>query len=75
MYLSTDTRRIREEIGHTEPVLAEEALRRSADWERPSLREMREPDYRSEDEALRGYSSRTTRRTTGDSSADTARTK
>jgi nucleoside-diphosphate-sugar epimerase len=74
-HLSSDTGRIRREIGYVEPVAAEEALRRSVEAEWANLSEAPEPDYSSEDEAVRSYSSRTTRRTIGPSGPSAARTK
>jgi nucleoside-diphosphate-sugar epimerase len=48
---STDTRRIREELGYAEPIAQEEAIRRTIEWERanPTTSSARAFDYAAED--------------------------
>jgi nucleoside-diphosphate-sugar epimerase len=52
--LVTDTSRIRSELGYTEMTLAEEALRRTVEWERRHPPDGVGLDYEAEDRALAG---------------------
>jgi nucleoside-diphosphate-sugar epimerase len=60
---TTDTTRIREELGYREPVTQDEAIRRTIDWERanPAPRDAAGFDYGSEDAALVGGEERSLR--------------
>ena len=51
---TTDTRRIRQELGYTEPIGRDEAIRRTVEWERahPPPIDPRTFDYGAEDAAL-----------------------
>ena len=54
-HLFMDSRRIRTELGYVEPVLVDEALRRTVEWERANPPQQIDPaqyDYTAEDEAL-----------------------
>ena len=54
--LATDTRRIRDELGYTEPVAREDAFEQTVAWERRSLPERADnaaATYAAEDEAVR----------------------
>lgn len=54
-HLLTDSSRIRQELGYSEPVPLDEALRRTIDWERanpPAQFDLQEFDYAAEDAAL-----------------------
>jgi nucleoside-diphosphate-sugar epimerase len=52
--LATDTSRLRNELGHRDPVGRTDALRRTVEWERRVRSDDSErPDYAAEDEALR----------------------
>ena len=50
---ATDTTRIRQELGYTEPVARDEAIRRTVEWERatPPATPLQPLDYKAEDEA------------------------
>jgi nucleoside-diphosphate-sugar epimerase len=50
--LWTDTRRIRRELGYAEPVSIEDAVGRTARWERQELRGAERLDYEAEDAAI-----------------------
>jgi nucleoside-diphosphate-sugar epimerase len=50
--LATDTGRIREELGYSEPVERQEALDRTVEWERGQRDGAAPPDYAAEDAAL-----------------------
>jgi nucleoside-diphosphate-sugar epimerase len=50
--LATDTRRLREDLGYVEPVPMEEALARTAAWERSQPADGGPPDYAAEDAVL-----------------------
>jgi nucleoside-diphosphate-sugar epimerase len=52
--LATDTRRLRTEFGYEAPVTADEALRRTVEWERARRAEedAPDPDYEAEDAVL-----------------------
>ena len=53
--LETDTSRIREELGHEDPVDFADALQRTAEWERPHLSEVVEEEqlnYEAEEDAV-----------------------
>lgn len=50
--LATDTARIREELGYTEPVGLQDALERTIAWERTQRGDPDPPDYDAEDRAL-----------------------
>jgi nucleoside-diphosphate-sugar epimerase len=59
-HLFMDSSRIRAELGYAEPVTIEEALRRTAGWEKANPPERIDPaqyDYAAEDEALAGAAS------------------
>ena len=51
---TTDTTRIRRELGYTEPIARDEAIRRTIEWERahPPSSDPRAFDYAAEDAAL-----------------------
>jgi len=54
-HMATDTRRIRDELGYSEPVSREEAMIRTVDWERAHPPDTVDPsdfDYDAENEAL-----------------------
>jgi nucleoside-diphosphate-sugar epimerase len=51
--LSTDTSRIRRELGYAEPVSIEDAVDRTARWERQELQGAERLDYEAEDAAIR----------------------
>ena len=55
---STDTTRIREELGYREPIAQEEAIRRTIEWERanPTESSPHAFDYAAEDAALAALS-------------------
>ncbi len=60
-HLATDTRRIRAELGYSERVPREEALRRTIEWERanpPAESGSLEAEYAAEDAALEAWSTR-----------------
>jgi nucleoside-diphosphate-sugar epimerase len=50
--LVTDTRRLRDELNYEAPVTMDEALRRTAEWERAQRAATDAPDYAAEDAVL-----------------------
>lgn len=50
--LATDTRRIRDELGYSEPIAQDEAIEATVEWERSVAHEAGRPDYAAEDMVL-----------------------
>lgn len=59
-HLACGTRRIRRELGYSEPVGSAEALERTIEWERSQPAGGESPDYAAEDAVLRALRSRST---------------
>jgi nucleoside-diphosphate-sugar epimerase len=53
--LVTDTRRLRDELNHEAPATMDEALRRTAEWERAQRAATDAPDYAAEDAVLENW--------------------
>jgi nucleoside-diphosphate-sugar epimerase len=51
--IALDTSCIRRELGYSEPVSTDEALKRTVEWEQSTLENVDSPDYAAEDEAYR----------------------
>jgi nucleoside-diphosphate-sugar epimerase len=56
--LAVSSERIRTELGYSEPVAAQEALRRTVAWQRENPPEVEAPDYTTEDAVLKAAAPR-----------------